>query len=220
MKIIVHVSSFRKNFCQLGILVYFQKAAAIVVLESSSKKMCCIYTYKGVVPIETYVCHQILSCQAWMYHETFLFFYPPLKSCSCFRREVGRVEIQLPVQQPTSPVHSLLPPDPTAVPRGLPSSSLPRTSCWAPQLAPPPGSSGSPSPAMSPRLCLLLPTVSFIYFPTFTLGNWCWNKSSMNWDESWLTWRWSPWPCPLMSIEKKCRFSFWKLFCGLSNHAN
>ena len=32
MKIIVHVSSFRKNFYQLGILVYFQKAAAIVVL--------------------------------------------------------------------------------------------------------------------------------------------------------------------------------------------
>ena len=144
-------------------------------------------------------------------------FYPPLKSCSCFRREVGRVEIQLPVQQPTSPVHSLLPPDPTAVPRGLPSSSLPRTSCWAPQLAPPPGSSGSPSPAMSPRLCLLLPTVSFIYFYSgkSDVGR---KNSSMNWDESWLTW--SPWPCPLMSIEKKCRFSFWELFCGLSNHAN
>ena len=45
MKIIVHVSSFRKNFYQLGILAYFQKAAAIVVLESSWKKMCCIYTF-------------------------------------------------------------------------------------------------------------------------------------------------------------------------------
>ena len=67
-------------------------------------------------------------------------------------------------EKPTNPGRSLLHPDPTRVPRGSASSSLPRTSCWAPQLAPPPGSSGSPSPAMSPRLCLQSPTVSFSLF--------------------------------------------------------
>ena len=49
--------------------------------------------------------------------------------------------------------HSLLHPDPSRVPRRSASSSLPRTSCWAPQLALPLGASVSPSPAMFSRLC-------------------------------------------------------------------
>ena len=54
-------------------------------------KMCCIYTYKGVVPIETYVCHQILSCQAWMYHKTFLVFIHPWKAAAVSDERLGEL---------------------------------------------------------------------------------------------------------------------------------
>ena len=110
-------------------------------------------------------------------------------------------------EKPTNPGHSLLHPDPTRVPRGTASSSLPRTSCWAPQLAPPPGSSGSPSPAMSPRLCLQSPTVScfFFYFGKSDVKN-------FNCDLAWKCDDVEYWIDGYVNVNVDCKSWCWKLF--------